>query len=104
MIRCLVLVHSKAGDQETRCEPLAGRVIYHPASDLGGDRRGVALGLAGFDGGEATFEAGAEPPLDGAWRNAEVDGDFPVLAAPMGQADDLEVIEEVEAVIVFPTG
>ena len=80
-------------------EPLAGRPVDHPAADLlghlGRDRRGVPLGLAGPQAVEAAFEVGVEPPLDGAGRDPQVGGDVLVLAAPVGQPDDLEPVQEL---------
>ncbi len=55
----------------------------------------MALGLAGYQGVEPAFEVGVEPPLDGAGRDSQVGGDVLVLAAPVGQADDLEPAEEL---------
>ncbi len=82
--------------------PPAGRAIDHPAADLlgqlGWDRRGMALGLARFQGGEAAIEVSVEPPPDGTGGDAEVGGDVMVLAAPAGQADDLEAVEELAVV------
>jgi hypothetical protein len=44
---------------------------------------------------EAPCEGGVEPPLDGAGADPEVGGDVLLLAAPVGQADDLEAVEEL---------
>jgi hypothetical protein len=80
-------------------EPLTGRTIDHPAADLlghvGRDRRGVAPGLARLEAVEATTEVGVEPPLDGAGHDPQVGGDVLVLPTPVGQADDLEPVEEL---------
>ncbi len=49
-------------------------------------------GLAGPEGVEAPGQVGVEPPLDGAWGDAQVVGDVLMLTAPVGQADDLEAV------------
>jgi hypothetical protein len=80
-------------------EPLAGRAIDHSALDLlgelGGDRRGMSLGLGRFEGVEAAFEVSAQLPLDGAGSEAEVSGDLLVFATPAAQEDDLEAVAEL---------
>src|SRR5690606_1781042 len=51
-----------------------------------------APGLAGLQAVEAAAEVGVEPPLDGAGGDAEVGGDVLMLAAPVGQPDDLQAV------------
>ena len=87
---------SSAWVQLARSSPCLDRPLDDPAADLlaqvSRDLRRSALGLAGPEAVEAPVEVGVEPALDGAGRDPEVGGDVPVLAAPVGQADDLEAI------------
>ena len=80
-------------------EPLLGGPFDDPAADdpgqMGRDRRGMSLGLAGLEGGDSALEVSVEPVLNGSRGDAQVGGDVLVGSTPMGQPDDLEAIMEL---------
>jgi hypothetical protein len=77
-------------------QPLSDRPLDDQAADLltqvSRDLRLSALGLARPQAGESVLQVGVEPTLDGAGGHPQVGGDVRVLAAPMGEPDDLDSV------------